>query len=437
MSGCTRGAEEGRGTLAKRRDMIDDLIDIQNDFQAIQNPLGGIANTLATDPSQVKVYNPADYKEKPRPNSVYCLRVSAKSDAACSKCFDVCPVDAISIQGSTVSILDSCRKCGLCTMVCPTETMLAQKIMSQQLYDKVARIASAYEKCYVTCTRALGRLPKDNEVLLPCVGAIPSEAWFALLTEFDNLSVYLPLGICDRCRTTTGEEAYVEQIGQAEELSGGAVDLEVDESAMTHEQTRAYTRSQFMSNVAQAGQQLVTRSNPALAGAQAVANRIRAHSRQLTEMQRSLEHEVGVKTQLNRRRILTQKRKVMLAAIQQQPKLAKGFHLDVPACDSSKCTNCGDCVRACVQNACDLDASGHFSAASAYCVNCGACVVACPEGALRMEECDSADLVVRDEEKERREREAQAQREALKKAREQGKRALNKGLDAIERLADE
>ena len=94
-------------------------------------------------------------------------------------------------------------------------------------------------------------------------------------------------------------------------------------------------------------------------------------------------------------------------------------------------------MRACVQNACDLDASGHFSVASAYCVNCGACVVACPEGALRMEECDSADLVVRDEEKERREREAQAQREALKKAREQGKRALNKGLDAIERLADE
>ena len=44
--------------MAKKRDMIDDIIDIQRDWQAVSNPLGNIAGTLAQDPSEVKVFNP-------------------------------------------------------------------------------------------------------------------------------------------------------------------------------------------------------------------------------------------------------------------------------------------------------------------------------------------------------------------------------------------
>lgn len=426
--------------MAEHRDMIDDLIDIQSDWRAVSNPLGNIAGTLAANPEDVKVFDPSEYKGRPRANSLFCVRVAARDEAACSRCLDVCPVSAIAIEGSSVKVDDSCRKCGLCTSVCPTEVFLVQKIMAKALYDKVARVASAYEQCYVTCTRAMGRLhrlPKDNEIVLPCVGAMSAELWFSLLTEYDNLSVYLPVGICDKCRTTTGEECYVNQIGQAEEWSGRSVGLEVDEAALNHEQTRAYKRSQFMGSMANAGKSLVAASNPALAGAAAVANKIKRHSNQIYEMQRSLERTVGEKTQANRRRILTQNRKATLTALQAHPRLARRLDLKVPACDASLCTMCGDCLKACPQHACDLDAQGRFSVEPAYCVNCGACAVACEEGALTMVSCDPAALVVVDEEAERKKRAVARQHAKIAEAKERGKKQLNKVLDGLERLADE
>ena len=55
--------------MAQKRDILDDIIDIQDNWQAVQNPLAGIADSLAQDPSQRKVFDPADYKEKPWCNS--------------------------------------------------------------------------------------------------------------------------------------------------------------------------------------------------------------------------------------------------------------------------------------------------------------------------------------------------------------------------------
>ena len=105
--------------MAEHRDMIDDLIDIQSDWRAVSNPLGNIAGTLAANPEDVKVFDPSEYKGRPRANSLFCVRVAARDEAACSRCLDVCPVSAIAIEGSSVKVDDSCRKCGLCTSVCP------------------------------------------------------------------------------------------------------------------------------------------------------------------------------------------------------------------------------------------------------------------------------------------------------------------------------
>ena len=100
--------------MAEKRDMLDDLIDIQRDWQKVSNPLGDIADSLV-DPSKAKVFNPADYKGRPRTNSVYCLRLAAKRDDVCSRCLDVCPTAAIEINDKVVKINDDkCRECGLC-----------------------------------------------------------------------------------------------------------------------------------------------------------------------------------------------------------------------------------------------------------------------------------------------------------------------------------
>ena len=421
--------------MAEQRDIIDDLIDIQENWAALSNPLGGMIDTLAVDPSKVKTWNPGEYKETPRTNSVTCLRVTSHSEEGCGACLEVCPTAAIEIDPvrKKVSVTEDCRKCGLCSAVCPTGTFLTTKLTAKVLYDRVARVASAYEKAYVTCTRALGRLPKANEVVLPCVGALSTDVWFALLADYRNLSVYLPLGVCDRCRTITGEEAYADQIGQAEELSGNSVDLDVDEAELTHEYTRAYKRSQFVSNMARSGAIVATGGAPLLAGAQAVAKRIKDHSQQLLEVQRQLETAVGAKTDQGKRRVLTQGRKLVVAALQKHPELAENFHLDIPACDWSLCTMCGECTNACPVHACEIDAGGRFSVEAAYCINCKACMYVCPECAIEMVPCDPQELVIPDPEAER----LAERRAELAQKKQEARERMKKGLDAVERLAED
>lgn len=423
--------------MAEKRDILDDLIDIQSDWRALSDLPNAVMNSLVEDPSNRKVFNPSDYKEKPFSNSTRCLRGAAEREDVCSRCIDVCPVDAITINKRSVIIGDDCRKCGLCAAVCPTETFATRRHMPRQVYDQIARVASAYEHCYVTCTRALKRLPKGNEVVLACVGAVPRELWFALLADYANISVYLPVGICDRCRTTTGEEVYVDAIGTAEEWADAALGLEVDEADLTHELTRAYKRSQFVSGAIHSAERLVTRTNPALAGAQAVAKKISDHSKRLDELQRQLEAAVGGKTSTNRQRMLTQSRKLMMGALQRDEGLADFVRLEVPVCDATLCTMCGACAKTCTTRAIDLDKAGNVTVQSAYCVSCGACVIACEEGALEMEPMDARELVIPDRAAEEVARQkARAKAEAAKYL-EQGKKQLGRAATMLEGLADD
>ena len=400
--------------MSENRDMLDDLIDIREDLSAVSNPLGKLLSAFTQEGEDIKPYDPRDYKETPRPNSVFCLDVLAYQTSKdlsitlddplpCTRCLDVCPVDAIEIKGNAVTIRDSCRMCGLCTCACPSEAMLVQKLMAKSLYDKIARAASMYENCYVTCTRALGRRPHDNEIVLPCVGAVPFETWVSLLSEYDNISVYLPVGICDRCRTTSGEACYIEEIGAAEEVSGKSLGLETESAQLNHELARSYKRKRFVGEVSSAGKAFLAANAPVLSAAQAVAKKIQDHSNSLYELQVALENAVGDTTLSQARHILTQKRKLLLATIQKNPEYARACqekHL-VPVCDMTACTSCSACVRVCPEHACSLDNAGRFSCNGAYCINCSACALICPEKCLQMKEGDTKELIVRDEEAER------------------------------------
>ena len=93
--------------MAEKRDMLDDLIDIQQDWEKVSNPFGDIAGQLV-DPSKAHVFNPADYKGRPRANTVYCSRVAAGRPDVCGRCLEVCPVDAIEIGEKTLKINDNC-----------------------------------------------------------------------------------------------------------------------------------------------------------------------------------------------------------------------------------------------------------------------------------------------------------------------------------------
>lgn len=414
-------------------DFIDDLIGIRNDLRAIQHPFDSMNGEKTA--AETKPWEPSKYKERPKGTAQRCIRIAAGDESVCSACLDVCPTNAITIGADSIQISDVCRKCGLCLTACPTDAISDRHHLPKGIHDEVAKAATAYEHCYITCTRALGHAPEPNEVVMPCVGVVPPETLFALLTEFPNISVYLPFGICDKCRTTTGEQVFTESIALAERWSGRNVGLEMDEDALDFTVRHSYERTQFVSEMLGGSASLL--GGKRLSAAQTVAKTISENTARLNAIDRQLDQMVGGTNSAKRRRTLPRRRKLLLGALQKHPELAENVSYEVPVCDSTKCTMCGACGKVCPFNACDVDTSGHFNLADVYCIGCGACVAVCEDGALTMQPGDPSDLLVPDEETAKREEQKAKQKAEIERLKAEGKKNAKKALDFLESLDTE
>ena len=421
----------------EEHDFLDDVISISKDWKTVKNPLGGVADALTADPDDLPQWDPSAYKERPRTNNARCVSCQAEDATVCRRCMEACPVDAISIQGGKLEISDACRKCGVCIATCPNEAFADRTHTPRRLYDQIAKVAGSHNHCYITCTRAIGHVPADSTVVLPCVGTIPDELMFALLCDFKNISIYLPYGICDRCRTTTGEEAYVGAIGAAEEWTGRSMGLEMEEDELDHSLKRSYERTEFVRNVLRTGAGAATAANPVLTGAQAIAQAIKNHTKQINALESQLDKVVGSATTQKKRRTLTQRRQLALVCIQKHPNLAKRVDFSVPSWNSTSCTACGDCVKVCPFNVIDLDAQGHMAIAAAYCTACGACIEVCAPHSLTWRKSTPDELAVPDENAARRKEREEQQKQEIEKLKDEGRARLTKALDALEHLADE
>ena len=406
--------------MAQQHDLLDDIIEISKGFGALKDPLGGVTDALVGAATGDKPqWNPADYKEKPRANTIPCLKCKYEK-SSCRACLDACPVDAIQIEDGGIDVHDNCRKCGLCVAACPTEAFVSPRLQPKKLYDAVARAAAAHDTAYVTCTRALRRLPRENEVLVACVGDVTAETWFSILTDYPNASVYLPLDICTACRNAKGEEMLGDAIATAEEWSGAGMGLEVDADALTCTKKREYERKEFMDNIVRSTGLAVSKLNPAVAAVTSVTQRLREHSNRITALEKTLNVACGANAE-KRRRILTQGRKLMLSTLQQHPELARNVRVRLPVCDPDTCTLCGECMKQCPTFACDLSGTGNVKIEPTYCIGCGLCAEVCGDHALTMAERDARELVVPDPEAEKKAAEAEVARLEAEKSRVEAK----------------
>ena len=265
------------------------------------------------------------------------------------------------------------------------------------------------------------------------MGDVTPEVWFSVLADSPNVSVYLPLDICTNCRNTTGEEMLGEAIATAEEWSGVGMGLEVEAKDLRCVKRREYERKEFMDNIMRSTGLAVSKLNPATAALASVSQRLKAHSQQITNLERTLNKACGTNTQ-KRRRILMQKNQLLPSTLQAHPKLAENVRVTRPECDFSKCTMCGECVAMCPTFACDLKGAGRFTLESTYCVGCGLCAEVCPDHAITMVETDAAELIVPDPEEEKRAAEAEKARQEALKAKEEAKKKLSAALDKVEKL---
>ena len=142
--------------MAQEHDLFDDIIEISKGFDFLKNPLGGVTDAL--DPSAPQ-WNPADYKERPRGNTIPCLTCKNEK-SGCTACMDVCPVNAIEVEEDAIEILDSCRKCGLCAAACPTEAIISPRLAPKNLYDDIVSAATRFVLAKLMALEALGVDPR-------------------------------------------------------------------------------------------------------------------------------------------------------------------------------------------------------------------------------------------------------------------------------------
>ena len=197
-------------------------------------------------------------------------------------------------------------------------------------------------------------MPRENEVVVACVGDITAETWFSVLADYPNVSVYLPLGVCDKCRNTGGEDMLGEAIAKAEEWAGTGMGLEVDPKSLKCHKRREYERKEYMEKIARTTGLTVTKLNPATAALASVTQKLKAHRHQITQLERTLNTMCGTTT-TKRRRSLTHGRQLVLSTTAKPPRACPehaGEHAGVAILTSAR--TCGECVNACPTSACDL-----------------------------------------------------------------------------------
>ena len=408
-------------------DFLDDLIGIQKEFKAITDDIASeTADLRGATVSAEPVWTPGDYKVVPKGNAAMCVRCK-HPDASCDLCMQVCPTDSLEIKAD-------CRKCGLCVAACPTDALVSSMHGPRMVYDKICKAAEANEMVYVTCTRALGHVPDAAEIVLPCVGALSAVVWYSILCEYGNVGIYLPTGICDKCRTTTGEDFYTEQISVGEGWSGETVDLVTRERDLILEVDHQVERKQFVSNSMKSLGMTASKVNPITAKLARAAEKISAHSKQIAELQKSLDRLCGAKSTAEKKRVLTNTRQLLLVALANHPETAENILFDIPVANES-CDGCGECAAACPTKAIDI-LNGHAEVLSTHCVACALCMDVCPVGAIDFEECDGTRLIVDDPEAQKKIEEEEKAKRQREEAREKGKEYGKKALEFLERQSD-
>jgi ferredoxin len=144
--------------------------------------------------------------------------ISPKS--SCQSCINVCPTNSISIANSKIEINDACIECGICSTVCPTNAILAERPSVPHILEEVARKSKEQEHVFIHCKKQKPNLSPASTVIIPCLAAIPREAWLTLITQYGNLSIYHSEDSCHHdCEISTGFQVWQKELHAAEEMS--------------------------------------------------------------------------------------------------------------------------------------------------------------------------------------------------------------------------
>ncbi|MGI9951877.1 4Fe-4S binding protein [Moorellaceae bacterium AZ2] len=138
--------------------------------------------------------------------------------ATCRRCIEACPLEAIKVAGEGLKI-GECNRCGLCTVVCPTEALQDPEKIPDFYLARGREVLQAYEQVVFTCGPARKEFRgRDHLLTVTCLGAVPLEVMVALATE--GKVIFFRQGqACTSCPLAPGGKIFEEHL----ELAHGMI----------------------------------------------------------------------------------------------------------------------------------------------------------------------------------------------------------------------
>lgn len=330
-------------------------------------------------------------------------QISPRSN--CDLCAVVCPVDAIVIERSSTPGRmadmsldeDACIECGLCTQVCPTSAFSWANPSILQLRSKVAKLAqSNIGEIYLTCDKTGIADASASVVSVPCLGMLPWEFWLSIQSDYDNVSVFLPDGLCETCEVFGGEDLLVEEISQAEEVSGKGFNLIGHKSELAFRNVQAEqgydpSRRGFFSGLVDSSKRVAGMAMESAIGGGIEEKPRNAYERfrdQRIKMKEVAGEEIDEVDEgrkgvaVGATAVLTGRRQLLLETLKRHPHYAVSAPLIIPSVNRL-CTDCKACAYLCPTEAITIGPNGIMMNAQ-FCVGCDLCTEICYPKAITL-----------------------------------------------------
>ena len=130
-------------------------------------------------------------------SAALCLR-GGKTYVPCSKCADVCPVEAITLTGRSANIAESCLACGICSATCPTGAIDVAGFGDPP--DVGARL-------HVECARVPTQRLESESWVVPCIAGLRISDVVAAAEkqgDVDASVIFVDRGLCASCPVSRG-----------------------------------------------------------------------------------------------------------------------------------------------------------------------------------------------------------------------------------------
>lgn len=155
--------------------------------------------------------------EKLAVNSALCARTHSKL-SKCSKCIEVCSVQAINITNNNIEI-NHCIDCGLCAKECPTGALKWKFPSNLSVIEKVKQFEQDKEPVYIHCSFHKVKGKNINHIEVPCLASILPEIWSVMLNSKAEFTIYLSNEACQACSVFTGSDLLSKDLKEAEQLT--------------------------------------------------------------------------------------------------------------------------------------------------------------------------------------------------------------------------